>query len=188
MKRILLVLPFVLAACDSGLTAPPENVIPTVASLNLSGGTCLVPIRGVMTIVRVGFDEFGYNRCAHNFVGTFGGWCTQRSLSVDCGGVTGDTRLNMKWNEGWDVGNATGWSKGPYDAWLDNEIRGTDLSGVAFSEHFKTKWDQACADGSVSGTDGGPCIWGSFEVLMDQGTENGAHVWWTKLSPAGFGS
>jgi len=37
MKRILLVLPFVLAACDSGLTGPSKNLVPTVASLSVSG-------------------------------------------------------------------------------------------------------------------------------------------------------
>ena len=89
----------------------------------------------------------------------------------------------MKWNEAWDVGNATDWATGPYDAWLDNEIRGAD-----FSEHFKTKWDAQCSGGATLGSNGGPCIWGSFETLMDQGTENGAHVWWTKLSASGFGS
>jgi len=37
MKRILLVLPFLLAACDSGLTGPSKNLVPTAASLSVSG-------------------------------------------------------------------------------------------------------------------------------------------------------
>src|SRR5450756_1683298 len=36
MKRILLVLPFLLAACDSGLTGPSKNLVPTVASLSVT--------------------------------------------------------------------------------------------------------------------------------------------------------
>lgn len=37
MKRTLLVLPFVLAACDGGLTGPAKNLVPTVPSLSASG-------------------------------------------------------------------------------------------------------------------------------------------------------
>jgi hypothetical protein len=37
MKRILLVLPFVLAACDSGLTGPSKNLVATAASLSVTG-------------------------------------------------------------------------------------------------------------------------------------------------------
>jgi hypothetical protein len=37
MKRILLILPFVLAACDSGLTEPRTNLIPTAISLDAGG-------------------------------------------------------------------------------------------------------------------------------------------------------
>jgi len=37
MKRILLVLPFLLAACDSGLTGPSKNLVPTAASLSVTG-------------------------------------------------------------------------------------------------------------------------------------------------------
>lgn len=151
-----------------------------VADAGIKGGSCTLANGKV---VSTGFDEFGYNRCAHNFVGTYGGWCAQQGRPENCAGVPGDTRLNMKWNEEWDRGNATNWADGPYRAWLDNEIKGDD-----FSEHFKTKWDASCAAHNPVGEDGAPCIWGAFEILMDQGTEGGAHVWWTKLSPAGFGS
>jgi hypothetical protein len=36
MKRILLVLPFVLAACDSGLTGPSKSLVPTAPSLTVA--------------------------------------------------------------------------------------------------------------------------------------------------------
>ena len=93
----------------------------------------------------------------------------------------------MKWNAEWDRGNAEGWSQTPYDAWLDNEAKGTDLAGVAFSEHFKTTWDAGCvASGTATG--GGDCIWGQFAILMDQGKTDGLHVWWSKMTPAGYGN
>jgi hypothetical protein len=167
-----------ISACQG--TTEPNKMMPGASpSFAVSGGSCTLANGNV---VSTGFDQYGYNRCAHNFVGTFGGWCAEQGAALDCAGVPGNTRLNMKWNEEWDRGNATGWSAGPYSAWLDNEIK-----GAGFSEHFKTKWDQGCADSGI-GTDGGPCIWGPFEIIMDQGTDGGVHVWWTKLSPAGFGS
>ena len=36
MKRILLVLPFLLAACDSGLTGPAKSLVPTAPSLSVA--------------------------------------------------------------------------------------------------------------------------------------------------------
>jgi hypothetical protein len=95
----------------------------------------------------------------------------------------------MKWNEEWDRGNAEGWANAPYNAYLDNEARGAYLDGTPFSEHFKTRWDAGCvASSGAASTNGGSCIWGQFEVLMDQGKEGGVHTWWTKLSPAGYGN
>jgi hypothetical protein len=38
------------------------------------------------------------------------------------------------------------------------------------------------------GANGGNRIWGAFEILMDQGTMNGQHVWWVKVSPGGNGA
>ena len=180
-RRIPMVLALLtaVAACQSA-TEPTRRMPNSTASFSVSSGSCTLASGAV---VSTGFDQYGYNRCAHNFVGTFGGWCARQNRPADCAGVPGSTRLNMKWNEAWDVGNATNWATGPYDAWLDNEIRGAN-----FSEHFKTKWDAVCSGGATFGANGGPCIWGPFEILMDQGTENGAHVWWTKLSASGFGS
>ena len=169
-----------LVACAPSPTSPPQARGPLAASRAAAPATCTLANGKV---VATGFDQYGYNRCAHNFVGTYGGWCEQQGLDAGCAGVPGDTKLNMKWNEDWDVGNVEHWSNPPYRAWLDNEI-----NGAGFSEHFKTKWDAGCASTSTTGSDGAPCIWGAFEILMDQATENGSHVWWTKLSPAGFGN
>ncbi len=193
MKRLLLALPIILAACASDVPNPTEAFVAKSAVLAAKGGTCTLASGRV---VATGFDQYGYNRCAHIFNGTYGGWCAQHGQGPDCGGVQGSTTLVMKWNEEWDRGNATNWNEGPYDAWEDNEAKGAYLDGTTFSEHFKTKWDAGCvavttpADpmGYTYRPDGGKCIWGQFLVLMDQGKEDGQHMWWAKLSPAGYGN
>ena len=189
MKRLLLVLPFALVACATDMTtAPSESLVKAGTSMSAkgAGGSCTLANGNP---AQTGFDQYGYNRCAHVFNGTWEGYCTEpkRNAAPDCYGVARTTKLIMKWNEEWDRGNATGWEKGPYDAYLDNEIRGTYIDGTPFSEHFKTRWDAGCAANGVS-SNGGSCIWGPFEILMDQGTENGVKVWWTKLTPAGYGN
>ncbi|MBI3567815.1 MAG: hypothetical protein HY084_06380 [Gemmatimonadetes bacterium] len=187
MKRLLFVIPIVLAACGTAPTESREQLVPLASSASAKGGGSCQLANG--NSANQGFDQYGYNRCAHLFNGTFAGYCAARGAAPDCGGVDGSTTLIMKWNEEWDRGNATSWNDGPYDAYLDNETRGHYLDGTAFSEHFKTRWDAGCvASGGVVSTNGGSCIWGAFEVLMDQGTEAGAHVWWTKLTPAGYGN
>lgn len=186
MKRLLFALPFLLAACEVSTVLPTAMSPSATISASSAKNTCTL-ING--NVVATGFDEFGYNRCARNFNGTFGGWCAKMGQAPDCAGVLGSTKLIMKWNAGWDLGNFEGWTSASYDAWLDNEIRGNYLDGTPFSEHFKTHWDAGCtASGGVTSSNGGTCIWGLFEVLMDQGTEGGVHTWWAKLSPAGFGS
>lgn len=177
-----------VAACSTDTTAPVQKMgtatlLSSTASVKSSNGTCTLASGRV---VATGFDQFGYNRCAHNFVGTFGGYCAARGAPADCAGVSGDSRLNMKWNEEWDRGNATRWAAAPYDAWLDNQAKGTYADGSAWSEHFKTKWDAKCVASGV-GTNGEPCIWGQFAILMDQGKGPTGHEWWTRNS-TGYGN
>ncbi len=188
MKRLLIVLPFLLAACEQSTTAPAarNSAVPTFSASG--NNSCTVPVHFVPTVVAKGYDEFGYNRCAGMFNGTMAGYCSARGAAADCGGTTGDTKLVMKWNSGWDLGNTEGWTSASYDAWIDNEFHGAYADGTPFSEHFKAKWDLGClSSGGVTSTGGGTCIWGQFAVLMDQGTEDGTHIWWAKFSPGGFG-
>lgn len=187
MKRVLLVLPFVLAACAGDVTEPRDVAVKAGSVMSASSATCTVPIAGVLTVVSKGFDQYGYNRCAHIFNGTYEGYCTERKAPSTCGDVEGSTKLVMKWNEEWDRGNATGWKAGPYDAYLDNEVKGTDLDGNPVSGHFKIKWDAGCALNGISAI-GGVCYWTNFVILMDQGMADGKHVWLTKFSPAGYGN
>jgi len=193
MKRILLVLPFVLAACDSGLTAPSRNLVPTTASMNASSATCSVPIGGVMTTVSMGFDQYGYNRCARIFNGTYSSWCVERGADPDCAGILySSDKLVMKWNAEWDRGNSEGWSKPPYSAWLDNEANGMKADGSGAVWHYKYQWVGPCGADYTPIPDGGYCIWGIFEVLMDQGLDPNlpipGHQWFARAIPNGYGN
>ena len=151
-----------------------------------SAGTCTLANGNV---VATGFDQYGYNRCAHQFVGTGSSWCLARGASANCLGIYSPDKLVMKWNAEWDRGNAEGWSDpNGYRAWENNNWNGMcdGCSGEVW--HYKIKWIGLCgADGTPTG-DGGYCLWGQFEVLMDQGTSGGEHLWYTHAIPTGYGN
>lgn len=138
------------------------------------------------------FDQYGYNDKARIFNGTGSSWCLAKSLPADCMGIYSPDKLVMKWTADWDRGNAEGWSVPPYTgAWTDNEWNGKgvkDGSGAVW--HYKIKWVGTCADGTTL-PDGGYCIWGQFETVMDQGVDPNAgpgHLWYAKATPGGYGS
>lgn len=138
--------------------------------------------------VAAGFNEFGYNDKARVFNGPADG--VDRVLD---GAVWGDPtyandHLVMKWNAEWDRGNAEGWSNPPYAAWENNEWNGAVPGGSGEVWHYKIKWDKGCADSGVPSADGGYCIWGQFEVLMDQGTMDGVHEWYAHAVATGYGN
>lgn len=145
-----------------------------------------------------GFDQFGYNYRAKNFVGTGSEWC-QGKLGMspnDCDAYMDpyhNDRLKMKWSQAWDDaifgpngvredGDELPWTSG---AWTDNQWNGMkDGSGEVW--HFKIKWVGTCPNGEL-GPNGGDCIWGQFETLMDHGTFDGEHSWYGHAIPAGYG-
>ncbi len=139
-----------------------------------------------------GFDEFGYNRKARIFNGPASGWCLARGAPADCMGIYSNDRLVMKWNAEWDRGNAEGWTDpNGYDAWEDNEWNGAFPGGSGAVWHYKIAWDQECATSGVPSRAGGYCIWGQFEVLMDQGKDPSygpGHLWFAKAIPNGYGT
>lgn len=148
-----------------------------------------VPFMGI----QAGFDEFGYNDTARNFVGTCKGWhmgkfaSTEADAEAYCGIYTND-KLVMKWNAEWDRGNAEGWTDPDgYDAWMNNEWNGKkDGSGEVW--HYKIVWvGDYVQDPSVL-PEGSYGIWGQFAVLMDQGTAGGEHFWLTHGIPSGYGA
>lgn len=134
-----------------------------------------------MGLVKAGFDEFGYNRVARNFVGTGASWCADYGVLDETicnswlGGPFFNDKLVMKWNAEWDRGNDEGWSNGPYRAWLDNEWNGMK-GGSGSVWHYKIKWIGECTEKEIQ-PDGGYCIWGQFEVLMDQGTDKTGNLY-----------
>jgi len=142
-----------------------------------------------------GFDEWGYNHTARNFVGTGWSWCMGKvGDETWCESYLGpyaDDRLVMKWNAEWDRGNAENWSNPPYDAWCSNQWNGKFPGGSGETWQYKQVWDQGCADtgvpssGAVKGTT--YCIWGSFAVIMSHGNYDGQHMWDVLAHPAGYG-
>jgi hypothetical protein len=139
-----------------------------------------------------GFDEFGYNNSARNFVGTCVSWhqgkfaSTVAAAEAYCGVYSYD-KLNMKWNAEWDRGNAENWANGPYDAWENNLWNGAAPGGSGEVWHYKIKWvGDYVADPTVL-PEGSYGIWDQFAVLMDQGSADGLHTWLAKATPNGYG-
>ena len=125
-----------------------------LAALALAAGCASDPIdsasstteRAPTAIASVGsgFDQYGYNRNARIFNGTYSSWCLQRGALADCVGIYSADKLLMKWNSEWDRGNAEKWAYPPYAAWLNNETNGTapDASGSVW--HYKFQWVGSC--------------------------------------------
>src|SRR5437868_697390 len=126
-----------------------------------------------------GFDALGYNRSAHIFNGPADG-----NDGVIDGTLWGDPtyakdKLVLKWNAAWDACNAAG-NLDPAacsGAWETNEWNGKVSGGSGSVWHYKIAWSSICVAGGTP-TDGGYCIWGGYEVLMDQGTDSSGHQWY----------
>ena len=183
MKRILLVLPFLLGACDSGLTGPSKSLVPTAASLNVSGGPCTVA---------PGFDVNGYNDCARIFNGTGSSWCVAANQEPTCLGINSPDKLVMKWNAAWDACNVSYSPDACAGAWTDNEVNGKIPGGSGEVWHYKIQWIGPCGVANYALLpDGGYCYWGSYEVLMDQGIDPNSgdgHFWNALAKPNGYGT
>ena len=133
-----------------------------------------------------GFDEFGYNYKAMNFVGKADG--VDRILD---GKVWGDPlyandHLVMKWSKAWDDARFHGAQWTP-DAWVDNEWNGKLPNGSDVTEHVKIIWVGSSLENSQYWRAGGSPIWGEFEVIMDQGMTGTSHYWYAHAVPNGFG-
>ena len=133
-----------------------------------------------------GFDTFGYNYQARIFSGPADG--VDKTLD---GKVWGDPtyakdHLVLKWSKAWDDArfNAAPWTP---NAWVDNEWNGKVPGGSGYTEHIKIVWVGPDLENSAFWRDGGAPIWGEFEILMDQGSGPGGHVWYTHAEPTGYG-
>ena len=136
-----------------------------------------------------GFDANGYNYNARTFSGLADG--VDKTLD---GKVWGDPtyakdHLVMKWNQAWDDCNKAGNddTSACAGAWTTNEWNGMTTGGSQTSEHYKIVWVGSDAEASPYWVDGGYSIWGSYEVVFDQGVANGQHATYTLATPNGLG-
>lgn len=170
----------------------PQNQATASAEVSNSSSSSKENISSTNGNSTHGFDESGYNRTARIFNGTALDWCMEKvGDEAWCDNFLGESandHLVMKWNAEWDRGNAEGWSMPPYNAWENNQWNGKVPNGSGEVWHYKIVWVGPCgADGTLL-ENGGYCIWGQFEVLMDQGTSGNGHEWLAHAIPNGYGS
>lgn len=141
-----------------------------------------------------GFDDAGYNNTANIFNGTGMSWCLDKigdlSWCESYLGIYANDKLLMKWNDEWNRGNDEGWANPPYKAWLSNEWNGMD-GGSGSNWHYKIVWVGDCGADYTPLSNGGYCIWGQFETIMDQGVDPSygpGHFWFALGKPAGYGA
>ena len=190
MKRIVLALPFLLlAACDNGLTDPSKSLVPNAPTMSASAGTCTLADG---SIVSTGYNQYGYNYCAGIFNGTGSSWCLAGGQAANCMGVYSLDKLTMKWNAAWDSCNFYGTPAACAGAWTDNQWNGNVKNGSGAVWHYKIQWIGGnCGADYTPLADGGYCIWGSYETLMDQGHDPNigpGHMWFAHAKPNGYGN
>lgn len=177
MKRLVAVaLVLGLAACAERQPTAVSAVRTNVALSKVGAG---------------GFDQYGYNNTARIFNGTGESWSLAGGLPADYMGIYAPDKLVMKWNAEWDRGNAENWSNPPYAAWEDNEWNGTCAGCSGQVWHYKIKWIGPCGADYTPLSDGGYCIWGQFDVVMDQGRDPNVgpgHIWLARARPNGYGN
>ncbi len=137
----------------------------------------------------------GYNWKANVFVGTQVQWCVQSGYGTNasCAAWLGSSaydKLVMKWNAQWNNCNLNGNNDAAYclGAWVDNEINGKIAGGDGSVWHYKIIWVGSEAQSSPYWLPGGYSIWGSYEVIMDQGTNSSGHFFNALATPNGYGA
>lgn len=137
-----------------------------------------------------GFNQFGYNYQARVFIGAADG--VDKVLD---GMVWGDPtyandHLVMKWNAAWDACKAAGNNSvdACLGAWTDNEWNGNVSGGSGTTDHYKIIWIGSAGESSPYWVAGGYLVWGSYEVIMDQGTDTTGHFWAAHGIPTGYGA
>ena len=197
---VLMVAALVIAlAAPATAGGKPDDGVTTIQD-----GTLL---RSDGVLIRVGFDEWGYNYQGHLFSG---GYCDSYRDAAWCQAYK-DVTLIMKWNDAW-LANTDANGDGLLDrhfgfpsyigsgAWITNhqsaryEMGGRVCRWTYFTKIVAAPADATAVAGvwySADGTEIGPVIWGEFATIQsvyndpcmgDHGIEY--------LSPnnAGFGS
>ena len=175
LKRFVVGLAVVLLVSGCG------NLSPTA-----SNGQDQLALARIAAKQGTGFDQFGYNYNARQFVGPADG--VDRVLD---GKVWGDPtyakdHLKMTWSKAWDDARFNGdlWNK---DAWEDNQWNGMVPGGSGEVWHYKIVWVGPSLADSPYWRPGGHAVWGQFEVLMSHGNVDGVHIWDTHANPSGYG-
>ena len=147
----------------------------------------------LLAVVGKAFDQYGYNEQARIFNGPADG--VDRILDDKVWGdpTYAKDKLVMKWNKTWDTCNDAGNNseEACAGAWLNNEWNGVAPGGSQEVWHYKIIWVGSTGEQSEHWRDGGYLIWGSYEVLMDQGVyrDNGpVHLFGTRSTPNGYGT
>lgn len=152
----------------------------------LVGAFVLIALLALPAAGAGGYDQYGYNYGARIFNAAADG--VDRTLD---NAVWGDPtyakdKLVMKWSKAWDDARFHGAPWTP-DAWVTNEWNGNVPGGSGTTEHVKIVWVGPCGADGTTLADGGYCIWGEFEALMDQGTDSTGHWWLAHAIPNGLG-
>ena len=182
---MMLVIIMLIALASGAVAAGKKNGCKTIQDgLLASNGDSIV----------LGYDQYGYNYQAHMFVGRY---C---DYDRESGGEHCDVHLIMKWNDAWlsnkscdgDLYLDRHYGYESYigsGAWLTNHQRGTGEAGddwVFFCKIVAASEDAYKESGywyTAGGTEIGPVIWGSFAVIQEVESGEGA----TYVSPAGPG-
>ena len=151
---------------------------------------CAVILVGMMVLpgmTKGGFDEYGYNYQARNFVGLADG--VDRSLDGTVGGdpTYANDKLVMKWSKAWDDARFYGGEWTP-NAWCTNHWNGKVPDGSGEIWQYKIIWVGTELENSPYWREGGYAIWGQFEVIMSHGTIENKHFWECLAKPAALGS
>jgi len=171
-------------------------ILGAIGLVVIAGGAAVINKSNVgdnsLAAVGKGFDQYGYNDTARIFNGTGESWSLAKGLPADYLGIYAKDKLVMKWNAAWDACNATANDSASAcaGAWTDNEWNGK-VGGSGEIWHYKIIWVGAAGKDSQYWKQGGYSVWGSYEVIMDQGQDPNVgpgHIWWAKATPNGYGS
>lgn len=120
-----------------------------------------------------GFDQYGYNDAARIFSGPADGVDNNLDGTVWGDPTFANDHLVMKWNAAWDACNANRNNDPAYcaGAWTTNEWNGMAPGGSKWTEHVKVIWVGLTGVDSSYWIAGGDLIWGTYEVIQDQGMD-----------------
>ena len=132
-----------------------------------------------------GFDENGYNYKARIFVGPADGADKKLDGMVWGDSVYAADHLVMKWNKAWDDCNTAGYDNATVcaGAWTTNQWNGMNPDGSQTIYSYKMIWVGSLGETSPYWKEGGDLIWGNYEIIAEQGMEDGEHFMMKAVAP-----